>query len=208
MSTYLGNLVQLNKSHAKPASEILARAFHDYPIVPYFFPDETERDRISPYFFQVAIDYCLKYGEVYAISENLEGIAAWLHSDYFPMTFWRLVRSVPLSVLFRFGSQGGARMRHLGEFIDATHMRLAPFEHSFLQMIGVAPQFQGNGYAGKLLRPMLARIDREGLPCYLDTNSEQRVFLYQHFGFKVMEKATIPGTELTNWAMLREANCL
>ena len=94
-------------------------------------------------------------------------------------------------------------MRRLGEYIDTVHQRLAPFKHWFLQTIGIAPQFQGKGYAGKLLRPMLSKIDEEGLPCYLETLDEQNVLLYEHFGFKVIEKSTILETKLTNWAMLR-----
>ena len=52
---------------------------------------------------------------------------------------------------------------------------------------------------------MLTRIDEAGLPCYLETLEEQNVPLYEHFGFAVAEESTIPETELTNWAMLREA---
>ena len=96
-------------------------------------------------------------------------------------------------------------MKYPGEFIDAAHKRLAPFKHWFLQTVGVDPQFQGKGYAGKLLRPMLARIDEEGLPCYLETLDERNVPLYEHFGFSVAEESAIPETDLTNWAMLREA---
>lgn len=95
-------------------------------------------------------------------------------------------------------------MKYPGEYIDAMHKRLAPFKHWFLQTIGVDPQFQRKGYAGKLLRPMFARMDKEGLPCYLETLDEQNIQLYEHFGFKVVEKATIPKTSLTSWAMLRE----
>ena len=95
-------------------------------------------------------------------------------------------------------------MRRLGEYIDAVHRRLIPFRHWFLQTIGVDPQFQGKGYAGKLLKPMFARIDEEGLPCYLETLDETNVPLYKHFSFKVIEKSTRPQTSLTNWAMLRE----
>jgi hypothetical protein len=51
---------------------------------------------------------------------------------------------------------------------------------------------------------MFARMDKEGLPCYLETLDEQNIQLYEHFGFKVVEKATIPKTSLTSWAMLRE----
>ncbi len=96
-------------------------------------------------------------------------------------------------------------MRGLGQYMDAVHDRLAPFKHWFLQAIGVAPQFQGKGYSGRLLRRMLARIDEAGLPCYLETLEEQNVGLYEHFGFAVIEESAIPETNLTNWAMLREA---
>ena len=95
-------------------------------------------------------------------------------------------------------------MRGLGEHIDAVHQRLAPFKHWFLQTIGVEPRFQGKGYASKLIRPMLTRIDEEGRPCYLETLDEHNVPLYEHLGFKVIDKATVPKTSLTNWAMLRE----
>jgi len=30
------------------------------------------------------------------------------------------------------------------------------------------------------------------------------VAIYKHLGFAVIEKSTIPGTKLTNWAMLRD----
>jgi ribosomal protein S18 acetylase RimI-like enzyme len=116
-----------------------------------------------------------------------------------------MIRAVPLSVLFGLGRSGAARIRHVGDFIDAAHKRLAPFEHWYLQAIGVDPLSQGKGYAGRLLRPMIARMDEERLPCYLETLVEKNVRLYEHFGFEVIEEAPIPRTNLTNWAMLRKA---
>ncbi len=198
------NLLQLNKSHIEPAAGILVRAFRDYPLLQDSFSDELQRRRVAPYFFRYSLYYGIKYGETYATTPNLEGVAVWIPSDNFPVTFWRAVRSVPLSVILGFGRKGGGRMKYPGEYIDAMHKRLAPFKHWFLQTIGVDPQFQGKGYAGKLLRPMFARMDKEGLPCYLETLDEQNIQLYEHFGFKVVEKAIIPKTSLTSWAMLRE----
>ena len=96
-------------------------------------------------------------------------------------------------------------MRELGRYIDSVHARLAPFRHWFLQAIGVDPEFQGQGHAGRLMRPMLARIDEEHLPCYLETLEEQNVRVYEHFGFKVIEESGIPDTDLINRAMLRDA---
>ena len=204
MSTALKNLLQLNESNIKPAAEVLALAFQNYPLLQYGFPGELEREKMASYLFQYVLSYCVRYGEVYATSPNLEGIAVWLTSDYFPLKLWRLIRSVPLSVTFGFVRGGGANLKHAGDYIDARHKHLAPFKHWFLQTIGVAPQCQGKGYAGKLLRAMFTRIDEEGLPCYLETLDKTNVRLYEHFGFKVIEKSIIPETKLTNWAMLRE----
>ena len=204
IGTDLKDLVQLNKSHIKPAVEMLTRAFRNYSLLQYFFPDELERERIAPYFFQYILSYGVRHGEIYATSPNLEGVAVWLTSDNYPMTFWRSIRSVPLSIIFGLGRAGGSKMRYTGEYIDTVHKRLAPFKHWFLQTIGVDPQFKGKGYAGTLLRAMFTRIDEEGLPCYLETLDETNVRLYEHFSFKVIEKSTIPETKLTNWAMLRE----
>jgi ribosomal protein S18 acetylase RimI-like enzyme len=196
-------IVVLNKSHAKAASLSLVKAFRNHQPLKYYFPDEDERERIAPYFFSTTVFYGLRYGEVHAVSQDLEGVAVWIPSRYYPVKTGRLLRSVPLSEILGFGKNKGVRMKSLGQYIDSVHKRLAPFPHWFLQCIGVDQKFQGQGYASKLLRPMLKRIEEEGLPCYLETLEKQNVGLYEHFGFKVVEESNVPGTNLTNWAMLR-----
>ncbi len=51
---------------------------------------------------------------------------------------------------------------------------------------------------------MLARIDEDDLPSYLETSNEQNVSMYQHFGFKVIDEFTVSKTKVKLWAMLRE----
>ena len=207
MCSYSNNkeIMRLSKLHGKEAVKTLVNAFWNYPALQYFFPDEIERERIAHCFFSLPIFYSIRYGEVYATSKDLEGIAIWLLSDNYPFSTWKLLRSVPLPDVIGLGRYGAGRMRNLGKYLDTVHSRLAPFEHWFLQSIGVDPRFQGNGYASKLIRTMLSRIDNGHLPCYLDTLQEQNVQIYRHFGFKVLEESNVPGTSLTNWAMLRDA---
>ena len=78
------------------------------------------------------------------------------------------------------------------------------FPHWYLQLLGVDPVYQGKGYASILLRAMFARIDEERLPCYVETQNEKNVPIYQHYGFKVVEEGIFPGSEVNTWAMLRE----
>jgi GNAT superfamily N-acetyltransferase len=204
MEIKLKNLVRLNKFHAKSVTEVLSQAFQNDPTLKYFFPDKLLRKRITPYLFSVIVRSGIQYGEAYATSSNMEGVAVWISSDNYPITYWRILRSVSLSTIFFIVSHGCFKMRSVQAYTDAMHKRLAPFKHWFLQIIGIDPKYQGKGYAGKLLKPMLARIDEEGLPCYLDTLNGNNVPLYEHFGFKIIEKTMIPQTSFTNWAMLRE----
>jgi len=204
MSAELEGLLRLNKSHIKCAVKVLAEAFQNYPLLNYYYPDGLTKKRIAHYFLALTVFSGIRYGEIYATSHNYEGVAVWIPSDKYPVTFWRLLRSVPLPVIFGLGRYGGNKMGHLGRHIDAVHQRLAPFKHWYLQTVGVGLRFRGKGYASKLLRPMLTRIDEEGLPCYIETLDEYNVPIYEHLGFKVVDKANVPKTTLTNWAMLRK----
>ena len=160
MSNDIESLTRLGKSNAKPAVEALVRAFWNYPPLQYYFPSEVEREKISYYFLSFAVYTGISYGEVYATSPNLEGVAVWVPSTNYPVTFWRLLHSVPPLIIFGLAMHGGFKMRRFGEYIDTVHQHLTPFKHWYLHTIGIAPQFQSKGYAGKLLRPMLSKIDK------------------------------------------------
>jgi GNAT superfamily N-acetyltransferase len=200
------SLFRLNKSHAAPAIEVSAHAFQEYPLLTYYYPDPSQRRKINRYFCSLSFYYGIRFGEVYAPSPNLEGIAVWLLSKYYPMGIWNLLRAVPLPDLFGFAVSGAMKMNAMGRYVDEVHHRLAPFNHWYLLLLGVDPQFQGMGYASRLVRPMLSRADQEKLPCYLETNDPKDVTIYQHFGFKIIEEDTIPHTPVKNWAMLRKVN--
>jgi ribosomal protein S18 acetylase RimI-like enzyme len=120
------------------------------------------------------------------------------------MTLWRAIRAGSLPLVFRMGREAGNRMRYFGEHVESLHKKLVPRRHWYLQVIGVEPGEQGRGYGGRLMRPGLARADREGLPCYLETQNEQNLALYRHYGFEVIEEFVVPGTAFNNWIMLRE----
>ena len=202
----LNNLVRLQKSQIKPAADVLARAFQDDPFNVYVFQNASEIMNKLPHSFRLVVHYGVLYGEAYATSPNLEGVAVWLPSEKADYTLWRLISSGVLSMLPKIGRDVLGRLRYFDRYATPIRKRHTPFRHWYLQIIGVAPGFQGKGYAGELLKPMFARMDAEHLPCYLDTQNEKNVSIYQHYGFKVVEEVIIPGTNITYWAMLRESS--
>ena len=183
---------------------MLARAFYDDPVLIYFFPDPSERIKKSIGFFQLLAHYGILYGEPQATSPALEGVAIWLPSNKAVMSPWGMLRSGAISLIFRAGMTAVGRMLRFSECAYTIHKRHAPFRHWFLQPLGVDPPLQGKGYASMLLRNKFEKFDQEGLPCYLDTQTETNVLTYEHYGFKVVEEFRVPGTTFNNWAMLRK----
>ena len=82
---------------------------------------------------------------------------------------------------------------------------LGPYQHGYLQIVGVDSAYHRQGFSSRLLRPMLEYIDWERMPCFLETNTAKNVAIYRRFGFEVVSEDKIPGTEVTNFAMLRKA---
>ena len=205
MTGNLNTLFRLSKAQVKPAARVLARVFQDEPAYMYLSPDDSKRKRNLHYHFALRLRCAIAYGEVYATSPDMEGIAMWLPSEYARMTRWASIRGGGFSVVLNLGMQSTLRQSSTNNFIRSIQAKHAPFQHWYFASIGVDTAYQGKGYASALIKPMLARIDSEHLPCYLETQKANNVSLYQHYGFEVVNEASIPGTGLTNWAMLRQS---
>jgi ribosomal protein S18 acetylase RimI-like enzyme len=120
------------------------------------------------------------------------------------MTISGILLSGALSSIVKMGLKAELKMMPIDKFMEEKHKKLAPFPHWYLALLGVDPQYQKQGYASKLLRGMLDEIDKQGLPAYLETDSEKNYLMYQHFGFKIVDELILPKAGIRLWSMLRE----
>jgi ribosomal protein S18 acetylase RimI-like enzyme len=200
-----GDLVRLSKEQIGPASEMLTRAFFHDSKLTHVLPEEDLRREKGRHLFAFELRYGLNYGRVYATSPALEGVAVWLPSDRSEITLWRAMRSGGMALQKGLGKDAMKRLLAFSGQVDAYHKKHAPDPHCYLFFIGVDPRFQGKGYGGKLLRPLLDRMDRKKMACYLNTQNEKNIGLYEHFGFTVAERVRLPGTEILHTGMVRKA---
>lgn len=200
----MNNLILLEENQIIPAAKVLARAFHDEPLMAYLLPDAKTRDEMGADFFGFMLRYVIFFGEAYAPSSNLEGVALWLPSEYFRMTPELMAKAGIEKLMTKAGKELMARVQPINDFIEDKHARNAPFRHWYLAFIGVDPDFQGKGFAGKLLKPILSRLKRENLACYLETESEKNVDIYKHYGFELLEKYFVLDTGLYFYPMLNK----
>jgi len=200
MNVDFNSICRLKRTQLKPAVAMRNRAFRRYPLNAYLTPGESK----NPDIFLPVVRYGLLFGEAYATSPNLEGVAVWLPSEKARRTIWRRVMSGDFSMLSFRARKIRARLAALLEYSESVHRRRAPFPHLYLQIIGVDPVHQGKGYGSILMKSMFERIDKSRLPCYLETHATENVAIYQSQGFKVVEEGTVPGSRVKAWAMLRD----
>jgi GNAT superfamily N-acetyltransferase len=79
--------------------------------------------------------------------------------------------------------------------------------HWYLFILGTEPAAQGRGLGSVLLSHMLARIDADGLPAYLESSSDRNLALYGRHGFEITSEVAIPGGPMI-WPMRREPRTL
>jgi ribosomal protein S18 acetylase RimI-like enzyme len=199
----MSGLFSISKLHINTAAKVCARAFMDDPQIKYFFPESSEREKKLYLFYAFLIRYGLCYGTVYAPSKNIEGVMIWLPSEKSHMTIWRLLRCGVSRLLRPAGIKRIWLLQKFAEPVFQLHKRCAPFPHGYLFLLAVAPEFQGQGFASKLLNPLLARYDTWQLPTFLETHTKTNVAIYEKFGYQVIEKIALPKTKLNFWGMVR-----
>lgn len=203
MADELNGLVPVAGKYIRPAAATLAKAFQDYPVSAFFEPDAARRKKRQPGVFRMVLRSALVYGEVYAASPAMEGVAVWMLVDKRQKP---RKRGLSIGKWFAGIFQDREQREKQQAFFNYSHNvrdRIMPERYWYLQILGVDPAYQGKGYADRLLKPMLARADREGLPVFLETQEEKNVALYEHFGFTVVEEGMIPGSGVKSWAMVR-----
>ena len=195
------NLIRVDKKLVKPASFTAARAFANDPETLYLIPDAAKRANLHhtfEYFLRLSV-----FGkeEVYTTSQNCEGVAIWSDSNKH-LPFWAPLMANPLPSL-------SCGWNFIYCQIEANRLAVkikkqyAPPRHMYLALLAVDPSHHGKGYASALLKPMLARLDKEHLPAYLETQNMKNVAIYQHLGFKLVHETVMPKTTFPMYCMLR-----
>jgi GNAT superfamily N-acetyltransferase len=165
---------------------VLARAFHDDPVVCYVQPDDAARARSGPRFWRTLATVATDKGEVW-VTDDGAAAALWLAPDRWKDRPRHLVRQLPLAFTLRRSLPRAMRVFSLME----RHHPRAP--HWYLETLGTDPVHQGKGRGSALMAPVLGRCDAEGLPAYLESSKESNIPFYERHGFEVTGELVLPG---------------
>jgi ribosomal protein S18 acetylase RimI-like enzyme len=197
-------LTRVGRADVPRVAALLARAFHEDPLMCYAIPDARQRRHLLSWLIGLNVRDGCGYGEVYT-TPGSEAAAVWLPPGRTRRTPWRMLRAGMLAAPLRVRWSILRRLAAVEAHAQALHERYAPQPHWYLAQLGVEPAQQRQGIASRLLQPMLAHLDAQALPGYLETENAANVAFYEHCGFRVIaEDAGLPAG-LHIWAMLRAA---
>ncbi|MBD2079910.1 GNAT family N-acetyltransferase [Leptolyngbya sp. FACHB-17] len=199
------DIVKLNPSEFAIASNQLAAAFSQDPLIGQFLPEEsTAKQTTLKQISQAMLNYGQSYNQIYTTAEYPKGVAMWLPPEAARITLSQLWQVVTSGLLFVPFYLRWDRILDFASFIGTEirlHDRTASEPHWYLAMLGVSPECQGQGIGGQLLQPVLQEADRTKLPCYLETSTPGGVRFYQRHGFEIAHHGTFAGRDY--WAMKR-----
>ncbi|MBI9098577.1 MAG: GNAT family N-acetyltransferase [Spirochaetaceae bacterium] len=202
MNKLINELYPVEKKDFEKTGHVFGRAFKDDPAFCNIFKNIEDYRRDA--FFEGPARYCNTYGKVYATSPEIEGLAAWVSSDYADMTFIRIVRSGLVKSTRRIGMKTMFSMRPIFEPLEKARRRhMKGIKYIYLMTLGVDPEFQGKGFGSKLITALIEDSTNEVLPVYLETANEKNVGMYKKFGFRVLEKVDLPVINISQWCMIR-----
>jgi ribosomal protein S18 acetylase RimI-like enzyme len=189
---------------ARDLAALLARAFHDDPLMNWVVPDATRRPAFLRALFAANLRSARHCGRVDADPGN-GGAALWLAPGRFPLSRARLLASGHLWLPLRLPLTGSRRLGRANRYALMLHRRTAQGRHWYLHGLGVEPARQRRGIGEALLVAGLERADAERMPCYLETAVESTLDLYERHGFRIEIRGRVPPDGPPVWAMLRPA---
>jgi ribosomal protein S18 acetylase RimI-like enzyme len=180
-------------------ARVLARAFLDDPVTEWFLPDPSDRfERLERMYQLLMVPDALDDDEAYTTGDGA-AVALWVPAGK-PKP--GLVGNLRLmtKVARVFGRHAPRALRGL----SYMESKFPEQPHAHLVFIGTDPDRQGEGLGSELLRQTLPRLDRRGIPAYLEASTLKSRELYLRHGFVDMDEMRMPDDGPPLWRMWRE----
>ena len=193
--------IEIRKAHAvdrAPVSAALAAAFHDDPVFAWIHPELDARAAKVRFFFDLAVEALAHHEDIWSAGLGTSGAALWVPYGRPPMSDEQ-TEAFGAALGERAGQDAG-RLFELMALMEEQH----PCEpHAYLWFLGVVPWAQGRGIGSALMAPVLDRVDRLGVPVYLEATSARSKALYERHGFVASAPFAAAGGPPV-WPMWRE----
>jgi ribosomal protein S18 acetylase RimI-like enzyme len=167
-------------------SHTLAKAFFDDPLTSWIFPDPLARPRQLQSWMRLTTEMGLTRGHFYTAGDN--GAAAiWSPPD---VTLFDEIWGARLAQLLteELADRAGEVLKGLSRALAA---KPEDESHFYLFTLGTHPEQQGGGLGARVVEPVLAICDEQGLPAHLESSNERNLSFYRRHGFEVLSELAV-----------------
>lgn len=192
----LDGLYVLTKADARSYADCCAQAYRPYPLTDWMLDKYVQTPRFADVW---RTNFLCTLNDSFSVADSPEckAVAVWMPPGYTAFgTFkylscggWRFVSRLP-------------RMYGYENYTKKLKARLVGEKCWYLNNLATRPQWQGRGYASRLMSPFLDMCDSTNCQAFLETHIEKDVVMYEHFGFSIIGTGIIPGTNIKHYAML------
>ena len=198
------DIIKLDPIQKKKASAVVAKAFFDYPMFTFYFPDPGKRARVLPWYLGNALNCALRYGEVLTTPE-ISGVIFTLPPGHTRISLSEYIRNGYLLSPLKLGLHDYVRSQKCEKIVGDTHEKIMNHRpHYYLWGLAVDPRQKRKGIGTALLKPLIEKANAENMPIYLETHDEKNVAYYQRTGFSLVHTGKISEFDLSFWCMVRE----
>ncbi len=182
-------------------ARIFGAAFDTDPVGNWFMRSDSKRKQaIGLMFGEIIRRVFIAHDECY-LTTDATGATVWMPPPgQMTLSAWGRLAFLPTIVRVT----GVRRLRRLLALAALTEEKHPKTPHFYLYAIGTLPEMHGRGIGSALIRAVLERCDREGIPAYLENSKERNLPFYEGHGFETTEQIMVPHGGPPMWLMWRE----
>ncbi len=202
----IDGLYKIKKEDLKRCAEVAAKAFINDEGTKFLLSSKLTYKSLYNYYLMI---YKAAYNKMhmFAESENIDGVITIAPVRNADLSIWECIKAGALKIILTQGL--GVAFRSFEYEKNCIKMRntIASTDSWYFFMFGVSPDKQGKGLGSKIMKSVLNWADSQKIECYLETQKDTNVNIYNHFGFLLKTVGTLPNKRTRQFAMLRNCVC-
>ena len=176
-------------------------AFTNYPLDVYFFGGKYDEESLK-IIIKANLYSMIDEGIIYANNKEIDGFVILMPPGYTGSKSLPFLWNGGFWLLFKQGIGCLNRLSNFESFAMNLKEKYTNNKDWYLYMLCVKQNYQGKKIASKLMKPILNYFKLNKKMCYLETNSDSNVPIYEHFGFKLLQKTIVPNSNVSHYPML------
>lgn len=196
----LKSIKLLEKTNIERASKMFGEIYENDALMIYFFPEKaSRRQKIEALF---AYQLRCRSQQAFQTQSGPLGICVFEDSRKSDHTFisWNELMH-GFSLFFQVGLASLVRLLRFQLFSQAQRYKAMKGNHWYLDLFAVEKKAQLQGIGRNFLKDLFNLTTVENDLIYLETTNAENERYYKAFGFQVIEKSLIPGTNISYCSM-------